>query len=109
MPRMPSFQPSMTWPGMVNENGCPRVQEASNTLPSDHDAPTYCTVTLSPAFTLGPVPLTRSRVISTLGGCPAGLGIFGSWAGALEICEASLSTSWPGLRFGWDVEAPDFD
>src|SRR3954452_8269218 len=78
IPATPLSQPAMTWPWPSGKvNGWPRFHEASNSLPVDHESPTYWTVTVSPAFAAGPLPTTRSFLIRSGGGSPCGAASFG--------------------------------
>jgi hypothetical protein len=61
MPGIPLSQPGITMPAPSWKlNGWLRSHDASNCLPVANAAPTYWTVTVSPAFAAAPVPLTRS-------------------------------------------------
>src|SRR4051812_6510048 len=92
MPTMPWSQPGMTiWAPSSNGNGWPRSQDASNSSPVDHDAPTYCIVSLSPAFAFRPLPLTMSLITSWVGGSPSGLTILGFLLVSFEM-PATISS-----------------
>ena len=69
-PATPWSQPGMTWPAPSgNVNGSlPRSHDASNCAPVDHELPTYCTETVSPALAALPLPLTMSVFCSSAGG-----------------------------------------
>ena len=70
---MPSSQPGMTLPSpSLNVNGSPASHDASNSTPVLHATPTYCTVTLSPFFAFGPLPLTMSSLWISSGGSSSG-------------------------------------
>src|SRR3954451_7294197 len=71
MPVTPLSQAGMTWPwASGNENGCQWFQEASNTVPSFHSTPSYCTVTVWPVWAFGPLPFLMSLITSLVGGAP---------------------------------------
>src|SRR6516225_8513979 len=66
----------MTWLGlapMVKPNGWLRFQDESNWYPLRQIAPVYWTTTVSPAATVGPVPLIRTFVVRLAGGFPLGI------------------------------------
>src|SRR5215469_6126470 len=100
-PIRPWFHPGMTWLGvaaMVKPNGCCRVQEASNTVPLRQIAPTYCTTTVCPLATAGPVPLTSVLLTSLVGGLLDGILIFGAVPAAAVTVGSEpppLDTCWP--------------
>src|SRR5689334_15847455 len=69
MPTTPLSQPGMTWPAPSgNENGWLRLQDESNSEPFWKSAPSYCTVTVSPALAALPCPLAMSLIFSVAGG-----------------------------------------
>ena len=94
MPTIPWSQPGMTMPAPSwNVNGwAPRSHEASNCWPVDHELPTYCMLSSSPAFAFGPLPGTMSRITSSGGGSPCGAGISGLDFVSLPIACTIAST-----------------
>src|SRR5690606_25868745 len=68
-PSSACWNPSTT-PVVANADGYPRSQLESNTLPSDHFTPVYCTKTVSPDSTTGPSPSLRSVSSTSAGGSP---------------------------------------
>src|SRR3712207_5393661 len=87
MPTMPRSQPGMTAPAPSWKlNGWPLSHEASNCRPVDHDAPTYCISTVSPAFAACPSPTTMSSVWSSDGGSPLRL-----WIAGFSVRSALIS------------------
>src|SRR4051794_26190006 len=99
MPLMPSSQPWMTcpWPS-GNWNGWPRAHEASNCSPVDHELPTYWTVANWPGLIAGPEPVTRSFLISFVGGSPDGVVISGFFLRSVGSLTAGAC---PDVAFGW--------
>src|SRR5687768_16710436 len=99
MPGMPSSQPVMTWPWPSgNWNGwAPRDQDESNSSPVDHDIPTYCIEASWPFLTAGPLPTTRSFLISDVGGSLSGLVISGLLLRSLALGTAG---AWPVVASG---------
>jgi hypothetical protein len=76
------------------------LHEAWITLSEEYVASTYCTVTVSPALALGPVPTMRSELSSLVGGDPGGTVTVGSvpnlpagdrsWAGMVPAVVAGV-------------------
>src|SRR3954454_2065274 len=87
----------MTWPWPSGKlNGWPRFHEASNSLPVDHESPTYWTVASWPGLTAGPLPTTRSFLTSDVGGVPRGLAIFGLLVRSLALATAGAAPAAAG-------------
>src|SRR5215468_4171698 len=99
-PTRPLSQPALAWLGlasMVKPKGWPRFQEASNTVPLFQIAPTYCTTTVCPLATAGPLPLTSVLVTSLAGGLLDGTLIFG----AAPVAAVTLGSAPPPLDTCW--------
>src|SRR5438105_1957149 len=74
IPATPWSHPLITWPPPSwNGNGRPRSQDASNSLPVDHDTPTYWTTAVLPTTASAPVPTRRSFTTRVVGGGPWGM------------------------------------
>src|SRR3954454_5480206 len=105
MPATPSSQPGITLPAPSgNENGCPWFQEASNSVPSFHSTPSYCTVTVWPVWAFGPFPFLMSLITSLVGGSPPGTVMCGL-APSLPVTLTAPGFPPPGASVGAAVGA----